>query len=84
VLASVGPANFRMLTLPALDAPPVRSAKRRAAPKPSNPLEALMSAFTAGRPATRTVKAVADPSTEWITAAVELRVRRPTARRGPS
>jgi hypothetical protein len=83
VMASIGPANFRMLCLPALDAPVLRSTerapdeRRSATPGRSNPLEALFAALTADKPRTRTLKAVTDPSTEWTTASVELRVRRP-------
>jgi hypothetical protein len=83
VMASIGPANFRMLCLPALDAPVMRSTgkspeqRRSATPGRSNPLEALFAALTADAPRTRTLKAITDPTTEWTTASVELRVRRP-------
>ena len=83
VMASIGPANFRMLCLPALDAPLTRSAdtsperRRSATPGRSNPLEALFAALTADAPQTRTLKAITDPTTEWTTASVELRVVRP-------
>jgi hypothetical protein len=83
VMASIGPANFRMLSLPALDAPLVRSAerpleqRRSATPGRPNPLETLFAALTADAPRTRTLTAVTDPTTEWTTASVELRVCRP-------
>ena len=82
VMASIGPANFRMLCLPALDAPLVRSGERpldehrSATPGHHNPLESLFAALTADAPRTRTVTAITDPATEWTTACVELHVRR--------
>lgn len=82
VMASIGPANFRMLCLPALDAPLQRSAERAleqhrsATPGRTNPLETLFTALTADAPRTRTLTAITDPTTEWTTASVELRVCR--------
>jgi len=76
VVGTVGAANWRWLELPNLDQPLTRSAGLRGR-SPSSPLEALMAVFTADQPKTRDVNPAAHPSEEWVSAQVELRVRRP-------
>lgn len=74
VFATVGTTNFRWLELPALDQP--RSATRSALVKPQNGLEALLAAVTdrAQGATFRNAVLVTEPSTEWITEQVEIRV----------
>ncbi len=73
VFATLDTANFRWLELPHLDQPQVRSAGLAT---PANPLEELLSAFTADQPVTRRLQPSAYPSQGWITAQVEFTVRR--------
>jgi len=74
VFATQGAANFRWLQLPALDSP-ARGSNFRGDPK--NPLERLFAQLAARKPAKRGPLVVsAFPQEEWITAQVEIRVRR--------
>jgi hypothetical protein len=74
--ATVGTSNFRWMALPALDQPLVRKGGL-AAKSPANPLEEMVAAFTADQPKTRHLKPATYPSKEWVTAQVELRMRKP-------
>ena len=76
VFATLGTTNFRWLELPSLDQPLSRSAAVRST-QPHNPLEEMLAAFTADQPPTRNLVPAAYPSKEWITAEVEIRIRRP-------
>ncbi|MCI0698177.1 caspase family protein [candidate division KSB1 bacterium] len=71
VFATVGATDFRVLELSALDQPPVKKGKRKAS---TNPLDNLLSAITADQPSKRNLKPGANPSREWVTAQVEVRV----------
>jgi hypothetical protein len=76
VFATLGSADFRWLELPALDTPiSTRAAARGGS---GNPLDALLSAVNAEQPQTRTLTPAANPSKEWITAQIEIRVQKPT------
>lgn len=74
VFATVGSTNFRWLELPALDQP--RTATRSALAMPQNGLEALLAAVTerAQGATFRNALLVTEPSTEWLTEQVEIRV----------
>ena len=72
VFATVGTTNFRWLELPALDQPLTRSLRG----VPQNPLENLFAAFTAEQPPTRNLVPAAYPSREWITAQVEVNIKK--------
>ncbi|MBN1956042.1 MAG: caspase family protein [Anaerolineae bacterium] len=69
VLASVGPASYKWLELPALDG------QRGTRGVPRNALEAMMDALSADRPGTRTLSPVVDPSYEWTMAQMEVWVK---------
>jgi hypothetical protein len=73
VFATAGATDFRVLELPALDQPPVKKGKRNAS---TNPLDNLLSAITADQPSKRNLKPGANPSREWVTAQVEVRVEK--------
>lgn len=75
VFATIGTTNFRWLELPSLDKPLERSAAVRTR-SPTNPLENLLAAVTADKPRTRNLIPAAYPSKEWITAQVEVRVKK--------
>lgn len=70
VFATVGPASYRWLELPALDRPH--------SPRgiPTNPLEMLMAALTAEQAGQRTLTPVVDPSHEWSMAQLEVHVQK--------
>jgi hypothetical protein len=74
VVAAVGPIEFRLLELPALGQAPIsrRTERRR---NLANDLETLMNTITSEAPRTRNVTTPANPSVEWTSASVELRVR---------
>ena len=72
VFATKGAANFRWLELPKLD-----GAMSNLRGDPRNPLERLFAQLTASRPAKRGPLTVSEfPEEEWLTAQVEIRVRR--------
>ena len=73
VMATVEPANFRWLLLPALDEPTVRSAEMQTR-SPANPLEELMAAFSADQPRSRNARPAAFPGRRWVTEQVSVRV----------
>lgn len=67
-------ANFHWLELPPLAQPlPQRSGTRGAN---HDPLAELLEAITAEKPTTRDLTPAAYPSREWVTAQVEVRVKR--------
>jgi hypothetical protein len=72
VFATVGATNFRWLELPALDRP--SAPKRVTRSGAMNPLEALLAAIVATKPKTRNLEPAANPSGEWVTKQVEVRV----------
>jgi hypothetical protein len=75
VFATVGATDFRWLELPALDQPPKpRGPVMRGGV--SNPLDSLLAAIVAAKPKTRNLEPAANPSGEWVTAQVEVRVER--------
>ncbi len=74
VFATQGAANFRWLELPVLDRPSMVSNYRG---DPKNALERLFAQLTVNRPARRSGLNPSEfPEEEWITAQVEIRVRR--------
>jgi hypothetical protein len=73
VIATLGPADFRWLELPALGAPDADAVHRGV---PANPLEQLFSRLSATSPTTRNVKVAENASEKWTTAQVEIRVHR--------
>lgn len=75
VFATVETSNFRWLELPALDQPLRRSADVRGR-NPQSPLEQLMASFTADQPPTRNLIPAAYPSYGWVTAQVEVAVKK--------
>jgi hypothetical protein len=75
VFATVGSTSFRWLELPPLDQPVARSQSLRGR-SPANPLEELLSAFSADRPPTRDLTPAAYPSQEWTTEQAALDVTR--------
>jgi hypothetical protein len=74
VFATKGTTNFRWLELPPLDQPASRGVQTR---EITNPLEKLLSAFTANSNNLRDVNPAAYPSKEWTTAQVRLRIQKP-------
>jgi hypothetical protein len=75
VFATVGPADFRVLTLPPLDQPG-RPGKRKDG-VPASALDALLDQVAADQPRTRDLTAGVAASEEWTVAPVQLRVRKP-------
>lgn len=76
VFATIGPANFRWLSLPPLDQQ-FRSASDRGVPsKPRNPLEQLLADINAEVATTRHMKSTVSASEEWIEAEVKINVQR--------
>ena len=74
VFGTVGTTNFRWLELPALDRPITPKSASRGGP--SSPLDALLAAVVEQEPQTRALNTVAYASGEWLTAQVEVQVRR--------
>jgi hypothetical protein len=74
VVATLATTGFRMLELPSLDQPV--TPKRATRGGPLDPLEELMAAVAGEAPRTRDLTPAAYPSKEWITAQVEVRVKR--------
>jgi len=70
VLATLGPANFRWLELPAMG----EEIKGRSATRAANPLEAMFAAVAAEQPPTRKLNEVSTPSSQWITKQISLTV----------
>ncbi|MEN6437857.1 MAG: caspase family protein [Syntrophobacter sp.] len=75
VFATIGTTNFRWLELPALDQPLSRNASLRYT-GPKNPLEELISTITADQPLKRQLIPAAYPSREWVTAQLEVHVKK--------
>ena len=78
VIATLGPANFRWLELPALGVSDAEAAGLRGVPK--NPLEQLFSRLSTTAPATRNLEVAEYASEKWATAQVELRIHRASHR----
>ena len=74
VIATCGSANFHWLELSALDRPAIQRGMRRSLD--SDPIEALLQALAAEKPATRNLNPASFPSREWVTAQMEVRVKR--------
>lgn len=74
VFATVGTANFHWLQMSPLDQPPTRNILMRGSS--ASPLDQLLAAMAADRPATRNLTPAAYPSQEWTTSQVEVQVRR--------
>jgi hypothetical protein len=72
--ATVGTTNFRWLELPALDQPSTKGMRTRSLVK--DPLEELLAAVTAREPKTRNLNPAAFPSREWVTAQVEVHIKK--------
>jgi Caspase domain len=72
VFATTTATSFRWLELPALATPPAQIPAMRS---PANALEELLAMYAAGRATTRDAE-LACEFTDWMTAAVELTVRR--------
>jgi hypothetical protein len=75
VFATIGTTNFRWLELPSLDEPLKRSAAV-STKSPAKPLEQLLAAITADKPIMRDLIPAAYPSKGWITAQVEVCVKK--------
>jgi hypothetical protein len=74
VIAARGSANFHWLEMSPLDRPaPPRDLTRGIN---SDPLEDLLRAIAAEKPTTRNLNPATYPSREWVTAQLEVRVRR--------
>lgn len=74
--ATVGPANFRWLELPALDNQNRSDGARGLRSGPRNQFERLLAEITADGPKTRNMKSPAEASDEWVVAEVLIRVAR--------
>jgi len=72
VFATLDPANFRWLELPSLDER--LQTKSFTIRSGGNPLEALLAAIDAERPATRKLTVAASPSCEWTTRQILLNI----------
>lgn len=72
VFATIGTTNFHWLELPPLDHPCTRSVSTRGGP--TNPLEELFASIAEEKPKTRHLNLAANPSREWVTAKVEIRM----------
>lgn len=70
VFATVGPASYRWLELPALNG------QRAFRGVPTNPLEELMDALTRDQALTRNISPVVDPSHAWSMAQVEVSTKK--------
>lgn len=75
VFATIGTTNFRWLELPPLDQPIKRSAITRRGPK--DPLEEFLAAVSEDKPKKRNLDPAEYPSKTWVTAQVEVQVKRP-------
>jgi hypothetical protein len=73
VFATLDAADFRWLELPALDKP---LSKRDSTRGTGSPLEALLAAVNGEQPQTRSLTPAANPSKEWVTAQIEVRVHK--------
>lgn len=73
VFATIGSTNFRWLELPALDQP---QQSRGMHGRPTNALEELLFALAVDEPRSRQLSPAVNLTQEWITAQVEVRVRR--------
>lgn len=87
VFATVGPADFRALTLPALESTEQKGATRSDSAKRNSrgqaeptELDRLFDALTADRPTTRTLIPYRSPGAEWTVASVTFRVVNPLGR----
>jgi hypothetical protein len=79
VLATVGPSNFQVLTLPMLDQPSDGRAARAATRSLSgvaNPLDTLLASVAADQPQLRSLTPQSNPSSEWVVAQIEVKVVR--------
>ncbi|MCI0457830.1 MAG: caspase family protein [Gemmataceae bacterium] len=76
VFATVGAPNFRTLALPSLCHGHQRRSSTTRDNEPSDPLDRLLRAVSADRPATRSLTPAAVPSKEWTVADVRIRVTR--------
>lgn len=74
VIATRGSANFHWLELDPLDRPALRRGRTRSLG--SDPLQDLLQALAAEKPATRNLTPAAYPSKEWVAAQLEVHVRR--------
>lgn len=74
VFATVGTTSFRWLELPSLDQPIQRKAATRGAP--TDPLEQLLAAVIEDEPRQRNLNPAAYPSKGWVTAQVEVHVKK--------
>jgi hypothetical protein len=75
VFATVGPAYFRVLTLPPLDRPDgTRKGATRSGDR--SPLDELLEAVAADQPRTRNLVPGMSPSHEWTTVSVRVRIVR--------
>lgn len=70
MFATVGPASYRWLELPALNG------QRAFRGVPTNPLEELMDALTRDQALTRNISPVVDPSHAWSMAQVEVSTKK--------
>ena len=76
VFATVGPANFRRLELPALDKQPRSASTRGLRGVPRNQLEQLMAQIGANTATTRNARPVVEASDEWVVADVSVTVKK--------
>jgi len=76
VFATLGTTNFRWLELPPLDQPPTKVMVTRSAAVSAATLEQLLAAISTRESKTRNLDLAQYPSREWITAHVEVRIKR--------
>jgi hypothetical protein len=77
VFATLGTTDFRWLELPALDQPPSRrKANARSGALPKDLLEQLLAVMSTTKPKTRDLNIAQYPSREWVTAQVELNIKK--------
>jgi hypothetical protein len=82
VFATITPANFRWLELPALDNPNARAARHNTTPV--NELEHLLAAVSADRQTLRHISVASYSRQDWVTAQVILRIKRESTDHCPS
>jgi Caspase domain len=73
VFATLGTTNFRWLELPSLDQPQTRGMTARGT---QGPLEELLALVAAQEPKSRDLDPAAYPSREWVTAQVEVQIKK--------
>lgn len=76
VFATLGAANFRVLTLPVLGDPSTGRGVRAASRGLGGPLDLLLAAAAADTPTTRALRPGDSPSNEWTVVSIEVHIKK--------